>query len=100
MKDLIQHNPPHPGEILSNLYLEQLSINVTEAAAKLLVTRANMSSILNGKTGISPLMAIKLSKAFDTSPQMWLNLQRNYDLWVTLNSKENKKIIKNIKVLV
>ncbi len=100
MKDLIQHNPPHPGEVLLNLYLEPLSINVTEAAEKLMVTRPNMSAILNGRTGIPPLMAMKLSKAFNTSPQLWLNLQHNYDLWTTLNSKENKRIIGSIKTLV
>ena len=74
MKKLIQHSPPHPGEILWEFYLEALGLNITEASEKLFITRPNLSAILNGKAGISPLMAIKLAKAFDTSPHYWLNL--------------------------
>ena len=64
MKKFIQHNPPHPGEILYEMYFEPLGLSVTQAASKLLITRPNLSSIINGKAGISPQMAIKLSRAF------------------------------------
>lgn len=75
------YNPPHPGEVLRELCLEPLGISVTDAAAALGVSRKTLSSILNGRSGISPKMAIRLGKAFDTSPESWLNQQVQYDLW-------------------
>ena len=75
------HNPPHPGEILKVLCLEPLGLTVTEAAGALGVSRKTLSSILNGRAGISPEMAIRLSMAFGTSPESWLNQQSMYDLW-------------------
>jgi len=75
------HNPPHPGEVLRELCLEPLGISVTDAAAALGVSRKTLSSILNGRSGISPEMAIRLGKAFGTSPESWLNQQVQYDLW-------------------
>ncbi|MSS73925.1 MAG: addiction module antidote protein, HigA family [Candidatus Latescibacteria bacterium] len=74
------HNPPHPGEVLRELCLEPLGISVTEAAESLGVSRKTLSSILNGRAGISPEMAIRLSKAFGTSAESWLNQQMLYDL--------------------
>ena len=76
------HNPPHPGEILRELCLEPLDISVTAVAEALGVARKTLSAILNGHSGISPEMAIRLGKAFDTSPESWLNQQMQYDLWV------------------
>jgi addiction module HigA family antidote len=81
MKKLIQHNPAHPGAILLEFYFEPLKLNITEAAEKLLIARPNLSAIINGKAGISAVMALKLAKAFKTTPQYWMNLQANYDLW-------------------
>ena len=63
------HNPPHPGEVLKELCLEPLNLTVTEAAEALGVSRKTLSAILNGRAGISPEMAIRLGKAFDTSPE-------------------------------
>lgn len=81
MKKLIQHDPAHPGAILLEFYFEPLKLNITEAAEKLLIARPNLSAIINGKAGISAVMALKLAKAFKTTPQYWMNLQANYDLW-------------------
>ncbi|MFN8890661.1 MAG: HigA family addiction module antitoxin [Cyclobacteriaceae bacterium] len=81
MNAFIQHSPPHAGEILQEYYLEPLGLSISGAAKKLLITRPNLSSIVNGKAGISPLMAVKLSKAFNTSPEYWMNLQASHDLW-------------------
>ena len=81
MKNLVQHDPTHPGVILLEFYFEPLKLNITEAAAKLQITRPNLSAIVNGKAGISAVMALKLAKAFNTTPQYWMNLQANYDLW-------------------
>ncbi len=78
---MLMHNPPHPGEIIRALCLEPLGLTVTEAAEGLGVSRKTLSSILNGRAGISPEMAIRLSIAFDTSPESWLNQQSQYDLW-------------------
>lgn len=75
------HNPPHPGEIIRELCVEPLDISVTEAAKALGVTRKTLSTLLNGRSGISPEMAIRLSKVFGRTPDGWLRLQIQYDLW-------------------
>ena len=75
------HNPPHPGEIIKQLCLEPLGLTVTETAQALGVSRKTLSSILNGRAGISPEMAVRLSLAFGTSAESWLNQQTRYDLW-------------------
>lgn len=84
------HNPPHPGEIIRGLCLEPLELSVTEAAEGLGVSRKTLSTILNGHAGISPEMALRLSIAFETSPESWLNQQTQYDLWAA--RKANKKL--------
>lgn len=75
------HSPPHVGEILRELYLEPLNISVSEAADHLGVTRQALSRLINEKTGISAEMAIRLSKAFNTSAEFWMNLAKQYELW-------------------
>ncbi len=77
----MMYNPPHPGEILRADYLEPLELTVTEAARALGVTRKTLSALTNERAGISPAMAHRLSKAFDTTPEFWVNLQAQYDLW-------------------
>ena len=69
------HNPPHPGEILRSLCLEPLGLTVTRAAEALGVSRKTLSTILNGRAGITPEMAVRLSIAFDPSAESWLNQQ-------------------------
>jgi antitoxin HigA-1 len=78
---MAMHNPPHPGGIVRRQCLEALDLSVTEAAKGLGVTRQALSDLINGKAGISIDMAIRLSKAFGSSPEMWLGLQMAYDLW-------------------
>ncbi len=97
MTKFIQKNAPHPGVILLEFYLEPNGLNVTQAAEKLFIARPNMSAIINGKAGISAHMALKLAKAFSTSPMYWMNLQANYDLSMVM--KEDKTLDK-IEVLV
>jgi addiction module HigA family antidote len=75
------HNPPHPGEVLKELCLEPMELTVTEVAMALGVSRKTLSAILNGRAGISPEMAVRLSIAFDTTAESWLNQQVQYDLW-------------------
>ncbi|MDZ7789261.1 MAG: HigA family addiction module antitoxin [Xanthomonadales bacterium] len=78
---MLMHNPPHPGEVIKELCLEPLSLSVTDAAKALGVSRKTLSAILNGRAGISPEMAIRLSIAFETSAESWMNQQMQYDLW-------------------
>ena len=78
---MLMHNPPHPGEIIKELCLEPLGISVTDAAEALGISRKTLSAILNGRAGISPEMAVRLSIAFDTSAESWLNQQSQYELW-------------------
>ena len=85
------HNPPHPGEILRDLCLEPMGLSVTRAAGALGVSRKTLSAILNGRAGISPEMAIRLSLAFNTSAESWLNQQSQYDLW---QAEKNRKRLK------
>lgn len=75
------NKPLHPGEIVKEVCLEATGFSVTLAAQKLGVDRTTFSRLINGHTGISPEMAIRLSLALDNSPAIWLNLQRDYDLW-------------------
>ena len=75
------HSPPHPGEVIRDLCLEPLGLSVTRAAKGLGVSRKALSELLNGHSGISPEMAIRLSKAFGGSPESWLTQQMQYDLW-------------------
>ena len=89
---MLMYNPPHPGEVLKELCLEPLGISVTEAADSLGVSRKTLSSILNGRAGISPEMAIRLSIAFDTSPESWLNQQSQYDLWQAEQNRDSLKV--------
>jgi len=91
------YNPPHPGIVLKGLYLDELKLSVSDTAKALNVTRQNLSGIVNGHTGISPDMALRLGKAFNTDPEMWLNMQKNYDLW---KAEQNAtKILEQVEVM-
>ena len=74
-------NPPHPGGIVRRQCLDPLGLSVTEAAAGIGVTRQALSDLVNEKAGVSVEMAIRLSKAFGSSPETWLGMQMAYDLW-------------------
>ena len=86
------HNPPHPGEVLRALCLEPLGVSVTDAAKALGVSRKTLSSVLNGRAGISPEMAVRLSIAFDTSAESWLNQQIQYDLWQAEKRRKSLRV--------
>lgn len=88
------HAPPHPGEILRELCLEPLGLTVTEAAAALGVSRKTLSAILNRRAGISPEMAVRLSIAFATSAESWLNQQTQYDLWHAEQRRKQLRVVK------
>jgi addiction module HigA family antidote len=91
------HNPPHPGEIIKTLCLDPLELSVTQAAQALGVSRKTLSAILNGRAGISPEMAVRLSIAFGTSAESWLNQQTQYDLW---HAEQRRKQLRVAKLVV
>lgn len=93
-KNMIMHNPPHPGEVLRELCLEPMGLTVTAVAAALGVSRKTLSAILNGRAGISPEMAVRLSIAFETSAESWLNQQTQYDLWQAEQNRKKLKVTK------
>ncbi len=92
-----KRQPTHPGGILKRHYLQPLSLSITEVAKDLSVSRKTLSKIINEKGSITPDMALRLSKAFNTSPELWLNLQTNYDLWIASHKSENWM---NVKTLI
>jgi addiction module HigA family antidote len=88
------HNPPHPGEVLKTLCLEPLDLTVTETARSLGVSRKTLSGILNGRAGISPEMAVRLSIALGTSAESWLSQQLQYDLWHAERNRNRLRVAK------
>jgi addiction module HigA family antidote len=86
------HSPPHPGEILRSLCLEPLNLSVTDAARALGVSRKTLSAVLNGRAGVSPEMAVRLSIAFDTTSESWLNQQVQFDLWQAEKRRKTLKV--------
>lgn len=86
--------PAHPGEVIKGLYLDPMEKTITQAAEDLGVSRRTLSMLINGHLGVSAEMALRLSKALSTTPELWLNMQQSYDLW------EAKQKIKTLNVHV
>ncbi len=82
----MMYNPAHPGEIIQE-YMEGLGLTVTGLAAHLKITRANLSRMIHGRTGVSAEMAVRLSEAFGTSADVWVRMQANYDLAKALRGR-------------
>jgi addiction module HigA family antidote len=78
---MVMHNPLHPGLIVKDALIDNTGLSVTQAATRLGVTRTTLSRLLNGHASISPEMALRLSKLFGTSIDLWMNIQTNYDIW-------------------
>lgn len=89
----MMNNPSHPGDIIKHDCLEELNLTVTAAAEGLGVSRKAFSELINGKSGVSPEMAIRLEKAGWGTAEVWLNMQMNYDLWHA-RQKEDTIIVK------
>ncbi len=88
----MMHNPPHPGEVIRELCIKPLGLTVTDTAKALGISRKALSELLNGHTGISPEMAVRLSIAFNTTPESWLTQQMQYDLWQMKQSQKRLKV--------
>ena len=89
---MAMHNPPHPGGIVKRQCLEPLGLTVTRAAQGLGVTRQALSELVNERTGVSVDMAIRLSKAFGSTPETWLGMQMAYDLWQARDRAQRIKV--------
>lgn len=79
---MTMHNPPHPGEFIREVYLQPHGISTRQLAVKLGVSPSTLSRLLKGDSGISPEMALRLSRVLGRSPESWLTMQDSYDLWV------------------
>ena len=86
------HNPPHPGEFIAEVYLEPNGITGRELASKLGVSASTLNRVLTGKSGVSPEMALRLSKALGRSPESWLAMQHSHDLWQAKRSVDLSKV--------
>lgn len=93
----MMYNPCHPGEVLREEYLHPLKISITEFAQNIGVSRKVLSDVVNEKAGISPVMSLRLSKALNKSPQFWLTMQMNYDLFHI--EKKSRKAIRAVRSL-
>ena len=92
---MTMHNPPHPGEFISSTYLEPFNLSIRYLATQLDVAASTLSRVIKCQSGISPEMALRLSKALGRTPESWLSMQDNYDLW---QARKNTKLRKVKKV--
>src|SRR5882724_7653462 len=81
------HDPSHPGEILLEMYIKPMRVTITQAADALGVSRKHLSSIINGRSPVTPDMAMRLAAVFETQAELWVNLQAQYDLWMVSQKK-------------
>jgi addiction module HigA family antidote len=93
------HNPPHPGEFITRVYLEPNELSGRELALKLGVAASTLSRILKGSSAVTPEMALRLSKALGRTPESWLSMQYNYDLWHA-RQRVNLADVEKIKLTV
>ncbi len=92
----MQRKPAHPGRIIRNMYIRPLSLTITGLAESLCVSRKAVSAIVNERKSVTPEMALRLSQAFGTTPDMWLNLQKKYDLWRAMNANNDWRNVRQI----
>jgi len=86
--------PSHPGFVLKELYLNPMGVSITKFAQTLGVSRKAISAIVNEHKSVTPAMALRFSQALDTTPELWLNLQRSYDLWHASRANNDWREIK------
>jgi len=88
----MMYNPPHSGEILGELVLQPLGLSVTDAAKALGMSPKSLSQLINGRIGVSPMMAVRLGLATNTTAESWMNMQTAYDLWQTRRKTQRLKV--------
>ena len=91
---MAMHNPPHPGEFIREIYIAPINISVRKVAESLGVSPSTLNRLLNGESNVSPEMALRLSKALGRSPESWLAMQDQYDLWYARKHADLKGVKK------
>ena len=91
---MAMHNPPHPGEFIQSVYLAPNNLSCREVADKLRVAASTLHRVLNGSSGISADMALRLSKSIGRTPESWLAMQDNYDLWQAKQTADLRDVVK------
>jgi antitoxin HigA-1 len=95
-----KRKPTHPGEVLEEDYIKPLKLNLQKLADRLGIARNTLFKIRTAKASITPAIALILAEAFDTTPQLWLNLQSHYDLWIEKQGRKHiRPIVKNGELL-
>ena len=90
---MTMHSPPHPGEFIRETYIEPFGISIRSLAESLGVSPSTLARIVSMRSAISPEMALRLSKAIGRSPESWLAMQHNYDLWLTKKSADQPRLL-------
>ncbi|MDL2321588.1 HigA family addiction module antidote protein [Desulfosarcina sp. OttesenSCG-928-B08] len=98
MRRKITRKRTHPGEIIREEYMKTLNLTVTSLANSLGISRKTLSTIINERAGVTPDMALRLSRAFSTTPELWMNMQRSYDLWVAENGNTDWQKVQPVYV--
>ena len=96
----MERKPTHPGKIIKEDYLKPLSLTINELAATLRISRKTLSKIINERGAVTPDMSLRLSRAFETTPDLWLNLQKNYDLWQAEHASNDWQMVKPLSLQV
>ncbi len=91
---MAMHNPPHPGEFIRGTYMEPYGFSCRYLAERLNVAASTLNRVLKGQSGVSPEMALRLSRALGRSPESWLAIQHTYDLWVARKNINLKNVSK------
>jgi addiction module HigA family antidote len=86
------HNPPHPGEFIKEIYLDPYELSIRNLSENLGVSASTLTRVISGQSGVSPEMALRLSKAIGRSPESWLAMQHNYDLWQARQSLDLSRV--------
>ena len=92
----MERKPTHPGKIIKEDYLKPLSLTINELASTLGISRKTLSKIINERGAVTPDMSLRLSRAFETTPDLWLNLQKNYDLWQAEHASNGWQKVKSL----
>ena len=92
---MAQHNPPHPGEFISEIYLEPNGLSGRDLAETLGVAPSTLSRVLRGSSRVTPEMALRLSKALGRSPESWLAMQDSHDLWQSRKQVDLRDVVRN-----
>jgi addiction module HigA family antidote len=98
MRRKMTRKPTHPGELIREEYMKTMKLTVTSLAGSLGISRKTLSTIINERAGVTPDMALRLSRAFSTSAELWLNMQRGYDLWIAENEHTDWQKVKPVYV--